>query len=135
MRKRVAPYEFKYQQGQLLLEQFWKEGRAMKERDVKKCYFCDVEMQFAEKVPFRIKGTPGFWKLIVGEWAELGEEMLYLNVYVCTKCGEVRLFADEKAKQSLLKLAPKAFLKNCVACGKAIQLASETCPYCNKGQK
>jgi len=34
------------------------ETLAMKEREVKKCYFCGVEMQFAEKVPFRIKGTP-----------------------------------------------------------------------------
>jgi len=107
----------------------------MKERDVKKCYSCDAEMQYAEKIPFRIKGTPGFWKLIVGEWAELGEEMLYLNVYVCTKCGEVRLLADEKAKQSLLKLTPKAFLKDCIACRKSIPIASEICPYCNKEQK
>jgi predicted RNA-binding Zn-ribbon protein involved in translation (DUF1610 family) len=112
-----------------------KKALGVKEREVKKCYFCDVEMQFAEKVPFRIKGTPGFWKLIVGEWAELGEEMLSLDVYVCTKCGEVRLFADEKAKQSLLKLTPKAFLKNCVACGKVIPIASEKCPYCDREQK
>jgi len=40
----------------------------MEEKNVKKCYSCNTEMQYAEKVPFRIKGTPGFWKLIVGEW-------------------------------------------------------------------
>jgi hypothetical protein len=106
----------------------------MKEKNVKRCYSCNTDMQYAEKVPFRIKGTPGFWKLIVGEWAELGEEMLYLDVYVCPKCGEVRLTADEKAKQSLLKLTPKAFLKNCAACGKAIPIASEQCPYCGQEQ-
>jgi predicted RNA-binding Zn-ribbon protein involved in translation (DUF1610 family) len=106
----------------------------MEEKNVKRCYSCNTEMQYAEKVPFRIKGTPGFWKLIVGEWAELGEEMLYLDVYVCPKCGEIRLFADEKAKQSLLKLTPKAFLKKCIACGKAIPIASEQCPYCRQKQ-
>lgn len=85
----------------------------MGEHVVKKCHTCNVEMQFAQKVPFRIKGTPGMWKLLFGEWAELGEEMLSLNVYVCPKCGEVRLFADEKSMQSLLRITPKAFLKKC----------------------
>jgi hypothetical protein len=36
-------------------------------KNVKKCYSCNTEMQYAEKVPFRIKGMPRFWKLIVGE--------------------------------------------------------------------
>ncbi|MEM3699591.1 MAG: hypothetical protein QXL57_01835 [Candidatus Bathyarchaeia archaeon] len=59
----------------------------MVEKNVKKCYSCNIDMQQAsERVPFRIRGTLGFWKLIFGEWAELGEEMLYLDVYVCPKC-------------------------------------------------
>jgi hypothetical protein len=108
----------------------------MIEKNVKKCYSCNIDMeQSSERVPFRIKGTPGFWKLIIGEWAELGEEMLYLDVYVCPKCGEVRLFANEEAKKSLIKVTPKAFLKNCVVCGKEIPIASEKCPYCRQEQK
>lgn len=102
---------------------------------VKKCYSCNIEMQFAQKVPFRIKGTPGMWKLLFGEWAELGEEILSLDVYVCPKCGEVRLFAGEKTMQSLLKLTPKAFLKKCVKCNKDIPIASENCPYCGATQQ
>ena len=107
---------------------------AMSESEVKKCYSCGIEMQFAQKVPFRIKGTPGYWKLVFGEWAELGEEMLSFDVYVCPSCGEIRLLADEKSKTSLLRLTPKAFLKKCVKCGKEIPIASEECQYCGTKQ-
>jgi ribosomal protein L40E len=91
-------------------------------------------MQFAQKVPFRIKGTPGMWKLLFGEWAELGEELLSFDVYVCTKCGEIRMFADEKLKISLLRITPKAFLKKSVKCGKEIPIASEECQHCGAKQ-
>lgn len=107
----------------------------MSEKETKRCYFCNVQMQFTQKVPFRIKGTPGYWKLLFGEWAELGEEMLSLDVYMCPKCGEIRLYADEKAKKSLLRLTPKAFLKKCAECGRDIPIASEECPYCGTRQK
>lgn len=107
----------------------------MSEKEVKKCYSCSVEMQFAQKVPFRIKGTRGIWKLMFGEWAELGEEMLSFDVYLCPKCGHIKMFAGEKAKQFLLKMTPKAFLKKCVKCSEEIPIASEECPYCEAEQK
>jgi len=103
--------------------------------DVKKCSACGAVMQFAQKLPFRIRGTPGMWKLLLGEWAELGEEMLSLDVYVCVNCGEVRFFTDEKARQYLLKTTPKEFLKKCFNCGKQIPIASEECPYCRARQQ
>ena len=40
---------------------------------------------------FRVGGTTGGWKLLVGEWAELGEEMLKLEVLACQTCGKVEL--------------------------------------------
>ena len=40
---------------------------------------------------FRVGGTTGGWKLLVGEWAELGEEMLKLEVLACGTCGKVEL--------------------------------------------
>ena len=40
---------------------------------------------------FRVGGTTGGWKLLVGEWAELGEEMLKLEVLACATCGKVEL--------------------------------------------
>ena len=106
----------------------------MSESEVKKCYSCGIEMVFTQRVPFRIRGTPGVWKLIFGEWAELGEEMLSFDVYLCPKCGRIKLFANEKAKQYLLKKTPKAFLKKCVKCGKDIPIASEKCYHCGAEQ-
>jgi hypothetical protein len=70
--------------------------------EVKKCYSCEREMQFAQRIPFRTKGTPGLWKLVFGEWAELGEEMLNFDVYVCPSCGEIRFSVDEKTRRLLL---------------------------------
>jgi hypothetical protein len=40
---------------------------------------------------FRIGGTTGGWKLLFGEWAELGEGMLKLEVRACTVCHTVDL--------------------------------------------
>jgi len=105
------------------------------EHETRKCFSCGVEMQFAQKIPFRIDGTSGTWKLLVGEWAELGEEMLSLDVYVCPRCGLTNLYADEKAKQHLLRLTPKAFLKKCVKCDREIPIASEECQYCGAKQR
>jgi len=103
-------------------------------QSLRKCPYCNTDLQFAQKVPFRIKGTPGMWKLFFGELAELGEELLSFDLYVCPKCGEVRFFADEKSMQYLLKLTPKEFLKKCVKCEKNIPIASEHCPYCGTEQ-
>ena len=41
--------------------------------------------------PFRVGGTTGGWKLLVGEWAELGEDMLSFEVLACTACRRVEL--------------------------------------------
>lgn len=103
----------------------------MSEKEVKKCYSCGVEMHFAQEIPFRIKGTPGLYKLFFGEWAELGEEMLNFQVYLCPSCGEIRFLVDEKTKRFLLR---KQFLKKCVKCTKEIPLASEECQYCGAKQ-
>lgn len=100
-----------------------------------KCPSCGVEMQLAQQLRFRIGGTRGEWKLIVGNWAELGEELLPLNIYVCSQCGRIDLFADEKTRRYLLKLTPLSFLKKCVKCGKQIPVASEECPHCGVKQK
>ena len=38
---------------------------------------------------FRTGGTTGGWKMLFGEWAELGEQMLDLEVLGCLKCRRV----------------------------------------------
>jgi len=40
---------------------------------------------------FRVGGTSGGWKLLFGEWAELGEETLPLEVFACERCRRVEL--------------------------------------------
>ena len=38
---------------------------------------------------FRVGGTSGGWKLLFGEWAELGEDMIKLEVRACPTCAHV----------------------------------------------
>jgi hypothetical protein len=38
---------------------------------------------------FRIGGTSGGWKLLFGEFAEVGEEMIDLEIYACRTCRHV----------------------------------------------
>lgn len=70
--------------------------------EAKKCQACGAEMKFAGENSFRTGGTSGGWKLLFGEWAELGENMLPLLVYICPNCGKVELYANEKIRQKLI---------------------------------
>lgn len=99
--------------------------------EVKKCYSCGIAMQSGQRIPFRIRGKPGLVKLVFGELAEISEEMLNFDIYICASCGEIRFSADEKTRRSLLG---KAFLKKCVKCDREIPIASEECPYCETKQ-
>jgi hypothetical protein len=40
---------------------------------------------------FRVGGTSGGWKMLWGEWAELGEQMLPLEAFACPSCRRVEL--------------------------------------------
>jgi len=40
---------------------------------------------------FRVGGTTGGWKVLFGEWAELGEDMLAFEIHACTDCRRVEL--------------------------------------------
>jgi len=44
---------------------------------------------------FRTGGTTGGWKMLFGEWAELGEQMLDLEVLGCRKCRRVEFRIPE----------------------------------------
>jgi len=66
-----------------------------------KCYSCDVDTEAVLDVPFRIGGSSGGWHLMFGQWAELGEELLSFNLYICHQCGRVQMFADQQTRKSL----------------------------------
>ena len=44
------------------------------------------------QLPIRIGGSSGGWHLLFGEWADVQEGVLPLDVYRCTKCKRVEFF-------------------------------------------
>jgi hypothetical protein len=58
-------------------------------RDPDVCLRCRSELRSLGVEEFRVGGTTGGWKLLFGEWAELGEGMLKLEVRACRTCGQV----------------------------------------------
>jgi ribosomal protein S27AE len=53
------------------------------------CLRCGTALSSAGIEQFRVGGTSGGWKLLFGELAEVSEEMLALELLVCTNCGYV----------------------------------------------
>lgn len=49
-------------------------------------------MQSLGQVPIRIGGTSGGWHLLLGQVADLSEDVLPLDVYRCPKCRRVELY-------------------------------------------
>ena len=50
------------------------------------CLRCGAALTSMGVDEFRVGGTTGGWKLLFGEWAELGEGMLRLEVRACSVC-------------------------------------------------
>ncbi len=65
----------------------------------RKCSSCGQNAQYVYTAKFRVGGTSGGMKLLFGEWAELGEEMIPMYVFVCPRCGKVELYATEELRQ------------------------------------
>ena len=60
-----------------------------------RCLRCDVELRDLGPAEFRVGGTSGGWKLFFGEWAELGEDMVALDLLACPRCRHVELRLPE----------------------------------------
>jgi predicted RNA-binding Zn-ribbon protein involved in translation (DUF1610 family) len=73
--------------------------------NIRKCTACGENAQYIYTAEFRIGGTSGGMKLIFGEWAELGESMIPMYVFVCPRCGKVELYASENLRQKAIKVA------------------------------
>jgi len=58
-----------------------------------RCLHCGSPLQAMGVEQFRTGGTSGGWKLLLGEWAELGEQMLPLELFVCPSCRRVEVRA------------------------------------------
>ena len=61
------------------------------ETDPNKCLRCGGQLQSIGVEGFRVGGSSGGWKLVFGEWAELGEGLLSLEVLACTQCRKAEL--------------------------------------------
>ena len=60
------------------------------------CLRCGAPIQSMGVDEFRVGGTTGGWKLLFGEWAEVGEGMLRLEVFACGSCGKVELRVPQR---------------------------------------
>jgi hypothetical protein len=60
------------------------------------CVRCGSPTESLGVERFRTGGTTGGWKLLFGEWAELGEDMLDLEVLACRTCRHVELRVPER---------------------------------------
>lgn len=53
------------------------------------CLRCGGPLASMGEQELRIGGTTGGWKLLFGEWAELGEGILRLEALACGNCRRV----------------------------------------------
>ena len=57
-----------------------------------KCPACRTEMDSLGQLPIRVGGTTGGWHLLLGNWADMRESILPLDVYRCSTCKRVEFF-------------------------------------------
>ncbi|MGZ6259097.1 MAG: hypothetical protein ACXWQ6_11580 [Candidatus Limnocylindrales bacterium] len=55
------------------------------------CLRCHGQLISEGERPFRVGGTSGGWHLLLGDWAELGEQTVAFEVLVCANCRFVEL--------------------------------------------
>ena len=53
------------------------------------CLRCGGTLQSYGVEKLRTGGSSGSWKLIFGEFAELGEDLIPLELFACDACGSV----------------------------------------------
>jgi hypothetical protein len=56
------------------------------------CATCKISMESLGQIPIRVGGTEGTWHLLLGNLADVDEEVLPLDVYRCSKCKRVEFF-------------------------------------------
>ncbi len=56
-------------------------------------------------VPFRVGGTGPGMRLLIGAWAELGEEPVPIDLYVCPQCQLIEQYANKNTEDRLRRAA------------------------------
>jgi len=67
------------------------------------CLRCQRELVSLGTPSFRIGGTSGPAQIFLGNWAELGESTVDLEVLACDSCGHVELRLPEKDRERLAR--------------------------------
>jgi predicted RNA-binding Zn-ribbon protein involved in translation (DUF1610 family) len=65
---------------------------------LKKCPDCGVEMRLTKDVQIRTQGVTGLTRVVFGEWAELLEDFLPVNIYFCPKCEQIRFYKPSTSR-------------------------------------
>jgi hypothetical protein len=60
------------------------------------CLRCRHELGSLGDVALRTGGTRGAWKLFFGEWAELGEGTINVELLACPNCRRLELRLPER---------------------------------------
>ncbi|HWY28409.1 MAG TPA: hypothetical protein VNW25_04025 [Candidatus Sulfotelmatobacter sp.] len=70
-----------------------------------RCPVCDKVMDAYYGVPFRVGGTGPGMRLLIGAWAELGEEPIPIDLLVCPQCGRILPYANKATRDRLRRSA------------------------------
>jgi hypothetical protein len=65
--------------------------------DPNACLRCGAQLQSLGVEQFRVGGTSGGWNLLIGEWADVGEGLLPLELLACTQCRKAELRVPVKS--------------------------------------
>ena len=63
---------------------------------VETCLRCRAPLQSLGETDLRTGGSRGAWKLIFGEWAELGEGTMKVELLACPQCRRLELRLPER---------------------------------------
>lgn len=93
-----------------------------------RCPGCGSTLRLVGTEQFRIGGTSGGWKLLFGEWAELGETMMGLEMWVCPSCRRVefRVPAAFQVPEDQVRGLRYA----CPGCGGDVYMGETRCAAC-----
>lgn len=56
------------------------------------CSVCHSTMESLGQLPIRTGGTGGGWHLLLGEWADVTEGVVPLDVFRCPRCTRVEFY-------------------------------------------
>jgi hypothetical protein len=56
------------------------------------CAVCKAPMRSLGQLPIRTGGIRGGWHLLLGEWADMTEGVVPLDVFRCSQCKRVEFF-------------------------------------------